>query len=371
MPSNKRVPTLAPDGTPLMPTKASRARKWLQTGKAKVVQNDLQIFVIQLVLEPSGRQTQNITCGLDPGSDFTGIAVQSKHETLQGLNLNLPRKQISKRMTNRAGLRRTQRGQRIQRQTVFKLRNHRSRRFDNRRQSKLPPSIRASKQLEIRVVKELLAIYPITHFYVEKLTKSDHPGFTRASQGQTFLSEQLQLLGQVVMVEGWETSITQQHLRLPKSKNKGEQSPAAHVNDGVAMASRLFIRYAASTSGTQTGYVWKGFVQVTSFDFATVQRLPSRPRKLHELTIQKGGLRDTYGGYDGTHSYRNGDVVQYQTKRSGFTGIISANDLYQFFPKKKRLKQGITNVSSKLLKRSCNLLINRSLSRARALSPTT
>ncbi len=65
MPTNKRVPTLAPDGTPLMPTKASRARRWLQKGLAKVIQNDLQIFVIQLVSEPSGYQTQDIACGLD------------------------------------------------------------------------------------------------------------------------------------------------------------------------------------------------------------------------------------------------------------------------------------------------------------------
>jgi len=105
MQSFKRVPTLAPNGTPLMPTKASRARKWLEKGKAKVVRNDLKIFVIQLISEPSGYQTQEIACGLDPGSDFTGIAVQSKYETLQGLNLNLPRKQVSKRMVERAVLR--------------------------------------------------------------------------------------------------------------------------------------------------------------------------------------------------------------------------------------------------------------------------
>jgi len=157
MPTNKRVPTLAPDGTPLMPTKASRARRWLQKGLAKVIQNDLQIFVIQLVSEPSGYQTQDIACGLDPGSDFTGVAVQSKRETLQGLNLNLPRKQVSKRMVDRAVLRRTRRGRRIKRNLAFSRRNHRSKRFDNRKQSKLPPSIRANKQLELRVVKEMLA----------------------------------------------------------------------------------------------------------------------------------------------------------------------------------------------------------------------
>lgn len=353
-----------------MPTTASRARRWLRDQKAKIFPNDLGIFAVQLLDPPSGYNTQSIACGIDPGSDFTGIAVQSEHETLQGLNLNLPRKQVSKRMVERAVLRRTRRGRRIKRSLPFKLRNHRSKRFDNRRQSRLPPSIRANKQLELRVVRELEAIYPITHFYVEKLTKSDTPAFTRAAQGQTYLLEHLLGLGQVVLVEGWETSNTRQYLELPKSKNKGEQSPAAHVNDAIALASRLFIRYAPNTTGTQTGYLWKGNVQVTNFDFATVERLPSRPRKMHDLTIQKGGKRDKYGGFQGTHSYNNGDVVQYKTKRLCFTGIVSANDLYQFFPKKKRLKQGITDTKSRLIKRSCNLLVNH-IKRAAFLSPLT
>lgn len=359
MPSNKRVPVVAPEGRPLMPTTASRARRWLRDKKAKIFPNDLGIFAVQLINPPSGYNTQPIACGIDPGSDFTGIAVQSEHETLQGLNLNLPRKQVSKRMAERAVLRRARRGRRIKRSLPFKQRNHRQQRFDNRRQSKLPPSIRANKQLELRVVKELLAVYPITHFYVEKLTKSDSPAFTRAAQGQTYLIKHLEQVGTVVLVEGWETSNTRKHLSLPKSKNKGEQSPSAHVNDAIALACRHFIRYAPSTTGTQTGYLWKGDVQVTKFDFATVERLPSRPRKMHDLTIQKGGKRDKYGGFQGTHPYKNGDVVQYKTKRSCLTGIVSANDLYEFFPKKKRLKQGITDKSTRLLRHSVNLLIQR------------
>lgn len=363
---NKRVPVLSPQGRVLMPALASRVRRWLEQGKAVIVQNDLKIFQVQLIKEPSGTDTQPIACGIDPGSDFTGVAVQSKYETLQGLNLNLPRKQVAKRLAERAVLRRTRRGRRIKRKLPFNLRNHRSKRFDNRRQSKLPPSIRASKQLELRVVKELVNTYPITHFYLERLTKSDTASFTRAAQGQSYLIVELQKLGNVVLVEGWETSNTRQHLGLPKSKNKGEQSASAHANDAVSLACRFFIRYALSTIGCQTGYLWKGFVRVTSFDFAIVQRLPSRPRKMHDLTVQKSGKRDTYGGYNGTHSYRNGDVVQYKTKRSCFVGVISASDLYQFFPKKKRLKQGITNTNSKLIKRSCNLLVNRNKARSGA-----
>lgn len=355
---NKRVPVLNPDGSPAMPTKASRARRWVRDGKAKVVQNDLRVFCVQLTLIPSGKNTQDISLGIDPGSCFTGIAVQSKQDTLIGLNLNLPKKQVQKRLAERAVLRRTRRGRRIKRSIPFKLRNHREKRFDHRRQSKLPPSIRANKQLELRVVDELWRLYPITHAYVERLNKSDAPGFTVAAQGQTFLVKELRNRFLVILVKGWETEATREWLKLSKSKNKAGQTPQAHVSDAIAQAARHFVRYAANTTGLQTGYQWKGIVQVTPFTFSIVERLPSRPRKMHDLTVQKGGIRDTYGGFDGTHSFKNGDYVEYKTKRSSLKGYISANDLYQFFPIKKRLKQGVTDKNTRLLRYSSHLVVN-------------
>jgi hypothetical protein len=355
---NKRVPVLNPDGTPAMPTSSSRARRWIRDGKAKIVQNDLRISCVQLVEEPSGRNTQDISLGIDPGSCFTGVAIQSKQETLIGLNLNLPKKQVQKRLTERAVLRRTRRGRRIKRSLPFKRRNHRHKRFNNRRQSKLPPSIRANKQLELRVVDELRRLYPITHAYVERLNKSNRPGFTIAAQGQTFLIKELENHFPVILVKGWETEATREWLKLPKSKNKAEQTPAAHVSDAIAQAARHFIRYAVSTTGIQTGREWKGLIQVTPFPFGIVERLPSRPRKMHDLTVQKGGVRDTYGGFDGTHSFRNGDYVEYKTKRSTLKGYISANDLYQFFPVKKRLKQGVTDKNTRLIRYSSHLIVN-------------
>lgn len=78
-----RVAVLSPEGKPLMPTKPSRARKWLKIEKAKVVYNDLGIFTVELVKEPSGTQTQLISVGVDPGKLYTGIGVQSAKATLQ------------------------------------------------------------------------------------------------------------------------------------------------------------------------------------------------------------------------------------------------------------------------------------------------
>jgi hypothetical protein len=58
-----------------MPTKSSRARRWIKEGKAKIVKNDLGIFQIKLIVEPSGYDIQDISVGIDPGSCFTGIAI--------------------------------------------------------------------------------------------------------------------------------------------------------------------------------------------------------------------------------------------------------------------------------------------------------
>lgn len=44
-----------------MPALASRVRRGLKTGKAKIHQNDLGVFAVQLVEEPSGYNLQQAT----------------------------------------------------------------------------------------------------------------------------------------------------------------------------------------------------------------------------------------------------------------------------------------------------------------------
>ncbi|NEO73007.1 RRXRR domain-containing protein, partial [Moorena sp. SIO3H5] len=42
-----RVPVISPEGQPLMPTKASRARRWVRDGKAIEKWNDAGIYYVR------------------------------------------------------------------------------------------------------------------------------------------------------------------------------------------------------------------------------------------------------------------------------------------------------------------------------------
>ncbi|HBK97887.1 MAG TPA: hypothetical protein DD001_11475 [Microcoleaceae bacterium UBA10368] len=72
-----RIPVVDTDHHPLMPTTPARARKWVASGKAVKHWSDCGHFYVQLVAEPSGRATQDIAIGIDPGKKYSGIGVVS------------------------------------------------------------------------------------------------------------------------------------------------------------------------------------------------------------------------------------------------------------------------------------------------------
>ncbi len=308
---NIRVPVLDPDGKPLMPTKSSRARKWLRDGKAKVVNNDLCIFQIQLIQEPSGRNHQDIVVTNDPGSRFTGIAVCSKKSVLYGCNLELiPDEKenrfasIKNRMDKRRELRRSRRHRNCRRREA---------RFLNRSKiGKMAPSIRSRKQLELRVISELIKIYPITVAGIEDIT-FDHynkrwgKNFSQVEVGKKWLFEELEKLigkGNVKLIKGYDTSVRRKQLKLNKSDKKEKRDPEAHVNDCISMGSIIL------GLGMETKTVLR---QGINFDIIT--RPKYSRRKLHNeepnKKPNKEGIRKRFGGTttDWTN-IRKGDYVE-------------------------------------------------------------
>ena len=107
-----RVPVISQDGKPLMPTKPSRARGGVKEGKAKGFFKDLNQYCVQLLEEPSGKETQSISVGIDPGKKYSGVGVQSAKFTLWKAHLILPLETVKKLMEQRRMMRRGRRGRR-------------------------------------------------------------------------------------------------------------------------------------------------------------------------------------------------------------------------------------------------------------------
>lgn len=361
-----RVPVLNPDGTPAMPTKPSRARKWLRDGKAKVVHNDLNIFCIQLLTEPSGREVQAVVVGVDPGKLFSGVDMQSAQATLFLAHLILPFPNVTKKMAQRRMLRRARRGRRINRQVAFKLRAHRQKRFDNRRQAKLPPSIRANKQLELRVVRELTRLFPISQIVYETIKAKGDQSFSPAMVGQFKMLEWLSEIAPVSTQAGWQTSILRRELRLAKNKeDKAAQTPESHANDGLALAASYFVQYESFHTTIRRGHKWNGSIQITeNAPFRVIAKPNLFRRQLHfENPVSDApNHRKRKGGTITSFGLRSGDLVRaekagivYQGWIGGYSEVNKVVSVYDI--KWKRIGQFTVSKTS-LLRRSTGLLVS-------------
>lgn len=296
--------------------KASRARRFLEEGLAKVVHNALDVFCIQLVAEPSGRNTQDVAIGVDPGKLFSGVGIQSSKFTLFMAHLVLPFKSVTEKMTGRRILRRARRGRRINRKLPYNQRAHREKRFDNRKQNKLPPSIRANKQLELRVVKELLTIYPISHIryeYIKARTENGKgKGFSPAMVGQKVMLQWLEQLRLTTIQEGWQTSILRQQLGLAKDKlDKSAQKPETHAHDAIALAASQFMSFERFHTINTRGHHWVGQVQITSAPFRVIARPNLFRRQLHfeNPVSNTPNNRKRKGGTITPWGFRSGDYA--------------------------------------------------------------
>ncbi|MEQ8464387.1 RRXRR domain-containing protein [Coleofasciculus sp. E1-EBD-02] len=350
-----RVPVVSKEGKPLMPTKPSRARRWVKEGKAIGKWSDLGIYYVQLIT-PSAEEVQPIAVGVDPGKSYSGVGVQSAKCTLLQLHLILPFGRVKKRMETRAMLRRSRRGRRINRDVPFKLRNHRQCRFDNRKQCKLPPSIKASRQLELRVVKELAAIFPVAAIGYERVradvdqTKRKRAksgkGFSPVMTGQNWAISQMEKIAlrqaqgitPVYVREGWQkdgngTSQLRSQLGLEKDKtNKSIAKPETHAVDGVALACGYFVKYVPFTGSNSRGYTHFGSVNITPSPFKIITRPGAVKRgkeygffrrQLHFEVPDKSGIRKRKGGTITPFGLRIGDLVRAEKAGKVYIGYVS------------------------------------------------
>lgn len=368
-----RVPVVDKNHSPLMATKPSRVRRWLKSGKAVKRWSDVGLFYAQLTVDPSDVELQPVTAGIDPGERYSGIGVQSSKATLFMAHLVLPSEKVKKRLETCATMRRTRRGRRINRGVQFELRNHRQKRFSNRRGKKVPPSIRANRQLELRVFKELQQIFPISTVYYE-IVKADvdktsgrkkarsGKGFSPVMVGQKWMLAELSKLCDVVSKQGWDTASLRRQLGLSKSKRKSEQTPETHAVDGIALACAEFIRYQRFHKRNEDSAMWVGSVSITESVFSTIRRPPVSRRQLHLLQFARGGKRRAYGGTITRHDVRKGDLVKATQGKRTVLGWVSGDTAKQVSVSDsnwKRLGQ-FTASKVELFKSSTGIVVNRS-----------
>ena len=342
-----------------MPTKASRARRWVRDGKAVEKWNDAGVYYVQLVDAPEGVDTQEVAVGIDPGKSYSGIGVQSKNHTLYRAHLILPFQRVKERMgaqsrnqkekvvkgkRNRALQRAARRGRRINRKVAFNQRNHRQKRFSNRRQSQIAPSIKAARQLELRVVSELAKIIPIS-VIVYEVVKADvdrtsgrkgaqsGKGFSPVMVGQYWALEQLKSIAPVVTRQGWQkdgngTSQVRKSLGLEKDKkSKAQAKPETHAVDGVALAAGQFQRYTVKHHSRGRYSTFEGELTVSDSIFIVISRPAYFRRALHFDNTEKGGVRKRKGGTVTPFGFRSGDKVVALKAAKTYTGWVGGYTL--------------------------------------------
>lgn len=378
-----RIPVVDKNHKPLMPTTPARARKWISSGKAIKRWSDCGQFYVQLTVVPSGYATQEIVVGIDPGKKYSGIGVQSAHYTLYTAHLILSIATVRERMDARRLMRRGRRGRRINRSIPYSQRAHRQKRFANRRQGKLAPSIRANRQLELRIVSELCKIYPVTEIRYEyvrasvdltsgrKKAKEERrseetsdldrrsvsgKGFSAVMVGQKWMLKQLEQFVGVVKLEGYQTAQIRQQLGLVKNKvDKSKAEFNTHAVDGVAIAASHFVRYQAFQTSNTRGHSWVGSVSVTPTSLFVIRRPPYSRRQLHLMVPSCGGNRRKYGGSTTRHGVRKGDLVN-SPKGIGYVSGDTEKQISVSDSNWKRLGQ-ISARKVTLIRRSNGLIV--------------
>lgn len=257
-----------------MPTKPSRARRWIKSGKATPFWKR-GVFCVRLNQEPSERNTQEIAVGVDPGSQREGYTVKSEAHTY----LNVQADAVTWVKDHVKTRREMRRGRRFRKTPCRKPRF-------NRMRGSIPPSTKARWGWKLRVCRWLTQLYPVTRFVVEDIkarTKGQRhwdASFSPLEVGKQWFYSELTKLAPVETKQGWETKELRNSLSLKKNGNKRAETFDAHCIDSWCLAN------------SHVG----GHTEPDNTALLCVTPLRFHHRQLHRLQPEKSGKRKPYGG---------------------------------------------------------------------------
>ena len=272
------VPVVDKHQNPLMPTKPSRARKWIRDKKATPFWKN-GVFCVRLNADPSDRYFQEIVVGIDPGSKKEGFTVKSGSHTYLNVQADAHNK-VGKKVAKRRELRRGRRSR--------KCPNRKQRKHTLSNRERIPADTRARWDWKLRILEWLSKLYPITHVCVEDIkartiqrAKKWNQSFSPLEVGKQWFYTAIEKRWKLRTLQGWETKEIRDRLGLKKSSKKLSETFDAHCVDSWCLAYHTVGGNQGSPDHT---------------DIFCISPIPIRRRELHRQNPQKGGKRPRYGG---------------------------------------------------------------------------
>ena len=260
-----------------MPTKPSRARRWIQTGKATSFWKN-GIFCVRLNVEPSDTDLQEIVVGVDPGSKKEGFTVKSSAHTYLNVQADAHNK-VGRKLEKRREARRSRRSRKCPN------RKNRMNRLANRK--RIPAGTRTRWDWKLRILDWLAKMYPISHVCVEDIkartiqrARKWNQSFSPLEVGKQWFYGEIEKRWGLLTLAGYETKEIRDRLGLKKSSAKLSETFEAHCVDSWCLA------YHA-VGGTDKP-------DRTNMFF--VCPIPIKRRELHRRQESKGRKRHKQGG---------------------------------------------------------------------------
>lgn len=299
------VPVVDQNQKPLMPTKPSRARRWIESGRATPFFKG-GIFCVRLNHDVQ-TQTQPIACGVDSGSKREAFTLKSTAHTY----LNVPSHAVDwvkKALKTRREMRR---GRRFRKTPYRKCR-------PNRRRNPGPhPATKARWQAKLRLINIFRKVFPITDYAVEDIKArtvkgkcSKNKAFSQLEVGKSWFYGKVENLGKLKLYSGKKTAALRKKWGLPKSKKKLSDDFYAHCVDTWVLANDV----VSGHEGPDNTCMLKAIP------------LRFHRRQLHRLKPRRGARRSGYGG---TRSlgFKRGSIVKHKKYGKCYVGGSSMGRL--------------------------------------------
>jgi hypothetical protein len=311
-PPTNYVPVVGKTGIPLMPCHPKRARKLMESNKARPRWSLGSIFYIQLTERETGETDPYVVLGIDPGSKFEGYSIRSTKRTLINIQSAAPT-HVKDRVASRRELRR---GRRFRNTPCRKNRSHRG---NLSNEGRIPPSTRARCLAKINMTRWLMTLYPITHIVIEDIaartrkntdneSRSWNKNFSPIQIGKTYLYSELQKLvtNKIVTPPGTMTYQIRIALRtVTKTTDKSIKTFEAHCLDAWVLAGLGLPHDAIEEPDNMSMYL--------------LSPILLHRRQLHVMQPAKGGIRKRQGGTDSMGLTR-GSLVYHPKYRYTYVG---------------------------------------------------